>query len=286
MNSAAQKVPAGGKQVDANGNLIHTPSGAGTGPFTKVTLDTTGHVIGGSGLDDTDIPTLDADKIVSGQFSTERIADDAITAPKLADYSTCLMQEDNPGAGDFLGQFCTHLQQHNSASTLAALVQKTSGYRSASVHCKPTTSAGRHLQRRQRHHHFVTSIGTSEGITAGQPFPAPSLEMSGLYFICQVAGGAMTQPNLNGISHTAGDWALRLDETQGWIHIDVNGGGGGGGGGAQYLRDLLDVEIGERHHPSQPHQLLPSAAIKSSAMTAAPDSGATPTSSMAAVLTN
>ena len=53
----------------------------------------------------------------------------------------------------------------------------------------------------------------------------------------------MAQPNLNGISHTAGDWALCLDEAQGWIHIDAAA-GGGGGGGAQYLDDLLDVNIG------------------------------------------
>ena len=51
-------------------------------------------------------------------------------------------------------------------------------------------------------------------------------------------------PNLNGIGHDAGDWALCLDENQ-WIHIDAAApGGGGGGGGAQYLNDLLDVNIG------------------------------------------
>ena len=54
----------------------------------------------------------------------------------------------------------------------------------------------------------------------------------------------MTQADLNGIAHTAGDWALCLDATQGWIHIDANAGGGGGGGGAQFLDDLLDVTIG------------------------------------------
>ena len=43
---------------------------------------------------------------------------------------------------------------------------------------------------------------------------------------------------------TSGDWALCLDATQGWVHIDANAGGGGGGGGAQFLDDLLDVTIG------------------------------------------
>ena len=102
----AIQVPDGGNlEVDSDGNLIHSSSGAGTGPFTKVTLDTAGHVIGGSGLDESDIPSIDAGKIISGQFPAERLEDDSVTGPKLADYSTCLMQEDNPGKGDFLGQF-------------------------------------------------------------------------------------------------------------------------------------------------------------------------------------
>ena len=39
------------------------------------------------------------------------------------------------------------------------------------------------------------------------------------------------------------DWALCVDELQGWIKIDTAAGGGGGGGGAAYLNDLLDVEL-------------------------------------------
>ena len=110
----------------------------------------------------------------------------------------------------------------------------------------------------------VTSIGTSEGIVAGQAFPAPSNELSGLYFVCQVAGNSMSQPNLNGVSHTSGDWALCLDETQGWIHIDINGGGGGGGGGgAQYLNDLLDVELGGGASPfSSTASIAPTATLE------------------------
>ena len=85
---------------------------------------------------------------------------------------------------------------------------------------------------------------------SGDPFPAPSDALSGGYFLCQVAGANCTQPNLSGISHDAGDWALCLDEAQGWVHIDANASGGGGGGGsAQYLNDLLDVEIGGTSGP-------------------------------------
>ena len=52
----------------------------------------------------------------------------------------------------------------------------------------------------------------------------------------------MSQDNLQNITHTTGDWALCLDEAQGWVHIDAAG--AGGSGGAKYLNDLLDVNIG------------------------------------------
>jgi hypothetical protein len=97
----------------------------------------------------------------------------------------------------------------------------------------------------------LTSLGVAEGLTAGQAFPAPANNLSGLYFICQVPGNSMSQNNLSGETSTAGDWVICLDETQGWIHIDANsgGGGGGGGGGASTLNDLLDVEIGGASSP-------------------------------------
>ena len=52
----------------------------------------------------------------------------------------------------------------------------------------------------------------------------------------------MTQPNLTGQTHSPQDWAVCINEAQGWVWIDAAG--TGGGGGATYLNDLLDVEIG------------------------------------------
>ena len=81
-------------------------SGATAGTYVSVTVDGHGHVTDGADVLSSDqIPGLSADQITSGEFPTARLADKSVTAPKLADYSTCLMQEDNPGAGDFLGQF-------------------------------------------------------------------------------------------------------------------------------------------------------------------------------------
>ena len=92
----------------------------------------------------------------------------------------------------------------------------------------------------------LTDIGIAEGLTAGSAFPAPTNALSGLYFICQTGGNSITQPDLSGVTFTPGDWALCINETQGWMQINAGATGGGGGGGATYLNDLLDVERTER----------------------------------------
>ena len=94
----------------------------------------------------------------------------------------------------------------------------------------------------------LTSIGVAEGLTAGQAFPAPSDSLSGMYFVCQQAGNSINQPDLIGVEQTAGDWALCLDASQGWLHIDISS-TPGGSGGATKLNDLIDVEIGGASSP-------------------------------------
>ena len=87
----------------------------------------------------------------------------------------------------------------------------------------------------------VTQIGTSEGIKAGDAFPAAVDRLSGVYFLCVVAGSAMTVPDLNGKTHNLGDWSLCISAAQGWELIDLAT--GGGGGGATKLSDLTDVDL-------------------------------------------
>ena len=240
--------PGTGLSMDGSGALNHTNSVVG-GTATKITFDTEGHVTQGQALDADDIPNLPADKITSGDFGTNFIADEAITAAKLADYSTCLMQEANPGAGDFLGQFW-----YTPSTAQLRVYARGSGPENIWLPVGFGNLQANNLRWLGTYNAdtdtigSLTAIGVSEGLTAGDPFPAPTDALSGGYFICQVAGSSMAQPNLNGISHTGGDWALCLDEAQGWIHIDAAA-GGGGGGGAQYLDDLLDVNIGGSGSP-------------------------------------
>ena len=239
--------------VDVAGQLRHEVTGfTATDNLVSVNVDVFGHVNGGSTqLIPSQVPALDASIITTGQFGTTRIANEAITAPKVADYATCLMQESNPGAGDFLGQLwytpsTAQLRVYSRGSGPQNLWLavgfgnlQANNLRWGGTFNADLDSIG-----------SVTALGTSEGLTAGAAFPAPSDALSGLYLLCQVAGSNCTQNNIQSQTFTAGDWALCLDATQGWFFIYANGGsGGGGGGGAQYLNDLLDVNIGGNGGP-------------------------------------
>ena len=227
--------------ADGQLNLANNVTGA---TYPVITYNNSGLVVAGRDLEESDIPELNATKITSGQFTTEYIADDAVTSEQLSDYATCLMQEDNPGAGDFLGQFW-----YTPSTAQLRVYSRGSGPQNIWLPVGFGALQANNLRWGGTYNAdtdtlvSLTSIAVSEGLTAGQVFPNPSDALSGIYFVCQVEGNSMTQPNINGISHTAGDWALCLDATQGWVHIDANG-GGGGGGGAQYLNDLVDVTIG------------------------------------------
>ena len=232
--------------VNGTGELIHDASGVVPGSYAKVVVDKHGHVTGGGPLDASDIPEISADLITSGEIGSDQLAECSVTGPKICDYATCLMQEDNPGAGDFLGQFW-----YTPSTAQLRVYARGSGPENIWLPVGFGALQANNLRWGGTYDAdtdtlvSLTNIGVSEGLTAGQVFPPPSDAMSGIYFICQVAGNNCVQPNIDGINHTAGDWAVCLDGTQGWVHIDANGGGGGGGGGgAQYLNDLNDVTIG------------------------------------------
>jgi hypothetical protein len=210
---------------------------------TKITYNAQGLVTGSSSLTPDDIPELSFDQITSGEIGADQLAECAVTGPKICDYATCLMQEDNPGSGDFLGQFW-----YQPSTAQLRVYSRGSGPENIWLPVGFGALQANNLRWGGTYNAdtdtivTLTSAGTAAGLTAGSGFPAPADGLSGLYFVCETAGSNCTQPNLSGITHSEGDWALCVDQAQGWIHIKT--GTGGGGGGAQRLNDLLDVEIG------------------------------------------
>ena len=233
--------------IAGTGDLTHATSGVTAGTYPKVTVNKYGHVTNGAQLQASDIPEISADKITSGEIDSDLLAECSVTAPKICDYATCLMQEDHPGPGDFLGQFWftpstaqLRVYARGSGPQNIWLPVGFGALQADNLRWLGTYDADTDTIV------SLTTIGQSYGLSAGDSFPVPTDALSGGYFLCQVAGNNCTQNDLTGITHDPGDWALCIDGTQGWIHIDAapGGGGGGGGGGAQYLNDLLDVTIG------------------------------------------
>ena len=231
--------------VDADGALRHVLSGASAGTYTKVTIDTTGHVTQGNSLQSTDIPNIDADKITTGELDTPRIKDEAITAPKMSDYSTCLMQEDFPGssADYYLGM----LWWQPSTAQLRVYSRGSAGNNWSPVGFGALQANnlrwGGVFDAAAGTVSIVTDFGTTAGLTAGGAIPAPSNDLSGLYLICQTEGNNVNQPAVSADTFTPGDWLLCINEVQGYVQIDSGATGGGGGGGSSYLSTLLDVSL-------------------------------------------
>ena len=252
----AVSIPAdGGLNVTATGELGIANSVA-PATHSVITYDQHGLVTSGRDLEHSDLPALTPedmpelsyDMITSGEVQLGSLAECAVTGPNICDYATCLMQEDNPGKGDFLGQFW-----YQPSTAQLRVYSRGSGPENIWLPVGFGALQANNLRWGGTYNAdsdtivTLTSAGSAAGLTAGSQFPAPTDGLSGLYFVCETAGSNCTQPNLSGITHSEGDWALCVDAAQGWVHIKT--GTGGGGGGAQRLNDLLDVEIGGAASP-------------------------------------
>ena len=235
-------MPGASMKVDGTG-AISLDNAVAAGTYTKVDVNDSGLVTAGRGLSESDIPDLSADKINSGELSPAVIADRSIEEIKLSDYSTCLIQEGQPSSDYKLGQ----LWFTPSTNQLRVYSRGSSGDLWESVGFGALQAQnlrwGGTVNADTSTITTLTDIGVSEGLTAGSPVPTPSDELSGLYFVVDTAGSAITIPNVNGDLCTEGDWVLYIDQAQGAIHLNVSAGGGGGGGGATKLDDLTDVDL-------------------------------------------
>lgn len=76
---------------DTNTAYTHPNSGVIAGTYSKVTVDTQGHITAGASLSESDIPSLDASKITSGTIDSARLpsfVDDVLEFVNLAGFPT------------------------------------------------------------------------------------------------------------------------------------------------------------------------------------------------------
>jgi hypothetical protein len=192
-----------------SGTLNHSNS-ATAGTYTKLTIDSVGHVTVGATLDAADIPELDTSKIISGTFGTSYLADDAVTGLKLADYSTAKVGETLPTA-DYIGQI--FLNPLDKAFFMwDGNVWQPIGISAGSVIFAGTYDASTNLIA------TVTTEGTAIGLSVGNPLPAASNNNESYYVIVSESGtGASPAP---AVALAPPD--LILSNGTAWVEIDVS----------------------------------------------------------------
>ena len=223
-------VPTGSAlTVSAAGDIAHEDSPVAPGDYPKVTVNQKGHVTSGSGLDAGDIPGLDANKITTGTFNPARIADGSIEKEKLANYSTVIIQEADPGNGNYTGQFW-YKESDAQLRTWSGNSWIPVGFGHLSEEnlrfCGTFDAAtGNVLQ--------ITPFGAAAGLTPGSAIPTATDPLTGVYLVCDNPG------TYGGDTYDEGDWVLCLGQAQGWARIDTLS----GGGSTVSLFDLLDTTI-------------------------------------------
>ena len=201
---------AGTGLVTVSGIFNHTNSIA-SGTFYKVTVDAEGHVRAGeASLVSDDIPSLSASKITTGTFGSGLIADDAILASKLANYSVSQFGEAPPVA-DFIGQFFfnplekdLYLWDGNVWNPVGISVGEIifAGTYNASGNTIASTS----------------SDGAAVGLSVGQPLPSPSATFN-RYYVVVASGGTGTSPAPERILQPPD---ILLCNGSAWTEVDVS----------------------------------------------------------------
>jgi hypothetical protein len=200
-----------GAGLSMTGDAIGHVNSIASGTFYKVQVDAQGHVVSGAtALASGDIPALNAASITAGTFSTAFIADDAITAPKLADYSTTQFGEAVPTA-DFTGQFFFNPLQKD-LFLWDGNVWNPVGVSIGEIVFAGTYNANTNLVA------SVTTEGSAVGLAAGSGLPAAGAVFN-RYYLVVASGGTGTSP-APAVALTPPD--ILLCNGTAWTEIDVS----------------------------------------------------------------
>jgi hypothetical protein len=215
--------PGTGLSVALTGALNHT-NVIDSGTFTKVTVDNQGHVALGATLIAEDIPELDAGKITSGTFTSDRLASNSVTAAQLADYGIAQVSSSQPIA-EFAGQLWIN-PTDRTAYVWVGQVSPPQGYylplnnefgAQANLRFGGTYNADTNV---------VTSLntyGAESGLTVGSSLIAPTASSSGVYLLVTTSGtGVSPAP---AVALDVGDWILSPGSGTTWTHVNLVGAG-------------------------------------------------------------
>lgn len=175
--------PGTGLQVSSG--VINHANSVASGAYTKVTIDSQGHVSAGTTLSATDIPSLNASIITAGSFGTAYISNDAITSAKLADYSVSKIGDALPTA-DHIGQFFFNPLDKN------IYLWDGNVWQPVGVSLGEIVFAGTYNANLNKIA-STTTVGAAAGLIAGSGLPLASSTFNS-YYLVVASGGTGIAP--------------------------------------------------------------------------------------------
>lgn len=193
----------------ADGTLNHSNAVTGA-TVSGITFDAQGHISAAVALQPGDIPELDANKVTSGTFATALLADDAVTAAKLANYATAQIGETLPVA-DYIGQiFFNPLDK--AFFLWDGNVWQPIGISAGAIVFAGTYDAAANEVA------STTTEGAAIGLSVGDALPAAS-NSNANYYLVVAEGGTGTSPAPT-VALAPPD--LILSNGANWLEIDVS----------------------------------------------------------------
>jgi hypothetical protein len=212
-----------GTGLVVNAGVLNHSNSVTAGTYTKVTVDTQGHVSAGALLEAADVPNLDAAKITTGGLPTARIANAAVTIAKMADYSTASIGVEFPAA-TFTGQL--HLNSLDRSFYMwDGNVWVPIGISAGQIVLAGTFDASTPTGVGKVQ--SVTPEGAAAGFVVNDPLPVPTQSNNKHYFVVS-EGGTITTGNAPAGVLTPPDLILSVysTTTPAWVEIDVSAGAG------------------------------------------------------------
>ena len=212
--------PGTGLNVSGLGVLNHT-NAVSAGTYTKVVIDSQGHVSNGTVLSAADIPSLDASKITTGTFSGAFLAENSVGANQLADNGIAQVSETQP-VPEFAGQWWINPSDRAAYIWVGTVSPSVNGYWLNLGFGAATQYNLRFGGTYNATTNLVVSLnqyGVEAGLTVGQALSTPSQLNAAVYLICTTSGTGVTPAPVAALA--VGDWVLSEGTGSNWIKVGV-----------------------------------------------------------------
>jgi hypothetical protein len=212
--------PGTGLSVTGLGVLNHSNS-VTAGTYTKVVVDSQGHVSNGAVLSAADIPNLDASKITTGTFNGSFLAANSVSASQLADNGIAQVSETQP-VPEFAGQWWINPSDRAAYIWVGTVSPSVNGYWLNLGFGAATQYNLRFGGTYNATTNLVVSLnqyGVEAGLTVGQTLSAPSQLNAAVYLICTTSGTGVTPAPVFALA--VGDWVLSQGTGSNWTKVGV-----------------------------------------------------------------